>query len=109
MEEQFNINRSELGNLSLRDMFFKYLRFLPYFIISIAIMLFGAYVYLRYATRIYSSSATMLIANDQQKSSNDKFEQLVGDNNRALNVQGEIEILKSEPLMERVVRKLDLT
>ena len=110
MDEQFNINRSELGNLSLRDLFFKYLRFLPYFIISVAIMLFGAYVYLRYATRIYSSSATMLIATDQQKGGpNDKYEELVNGNNRALNIQGEIEILKSQPLMERVVRKLDLT
>ena len=94
MQDQFNVNRSELGNLSLRDLFFKYLRFLPYFIISVAIMLFGAYVYLRYATRIYSSYATMLIANDQQKSSsNDKFEQLLNSNDRALNIQGQIEIL----------------
>lgn len=110
MQDQFNVNRSELGNLSLRDLFFKYLRFLPFFIIAVALMLFGAYVYLRYATRVYSSSATMLIANDQQKGgSNDKFEELFNSNNRALNIQGEIEILKSQPLMERVVRKLDLS
>lgn len=109
MQDQFSTNRSELGNLSLRDLFFKYLRFLPYFIISVAIMLFGAYVYLRYATRIYSSSATMLIASDQQKSSsNDKFEELFS-NNRALNIQNEIEIIKSKPLMERVVKKLNLS
>src|SRR5215510_1024930 len=110
MQEQFNSNRSELGNLSLRDLFFKYLRFLPYFILSVALMLFGAYVYLRYATRIYSSSATMLIMTDQQKaSSNDKFEELFGSKNRDLTIQGEIEILKSKPLMERVVKKLDLS
>src|SRR6266536_2587731 len=109
MQEQFNSNRSELGTLSLRDLFFKYLRFLPYFIISVALMLFGAFVYLRYATRIYSSSATMLIMTDQQKGgSNDKFEELFNNNNRASTIQGEIEILKSKPLMERVVRKLNL-
>ena len=109
MDEQFTSNRSELGSLSLRDLFFKYLRFLPYFVISVALMLLGAYVYLRYATRIYSSAATMLIINEQQKgSSNDKFEELIS-NNRALNIQSEIEIIKSKPLMERVVKKLNLS
>jgi capsular exopolysaccharide synthesis family protein len=108
MQEQINTNRGELGTLSLRDLFFKYLRFLPYFVLSVAIMLFGAYIYLRYATRIYSSSATLMIINEQ-KVSNDKVEELLNNNNRALNVQSEIEILKSKPLMERVVKKLNLS
>lgn len=109
MEDQFNFNRSELGNLSIRDLFFKYVRFLPFFILTIALMLFAAYGYLRYATRIYSSSGTLLIKNDQQKggSSNDKFENLFGDN-KNLNIQNEMEVLKSKPLMERVVKDLGL-
>ncbi|HYM93998.1 MAG TPA: polysaccharide biosynthesis tyrosine autokinase [Chitinophagaceae bacterium] len=108
MEELLNSNRSELGNLSLRDLFFKYIRFLPIFVLSVALMLFGAYIYLRYATSIYNANGTLLIKSEQQKGSNgDKFEDLFM-NNRAVNIQSEIEILKSKQLMERVVNKLNL-
>ena len=108
MEEQLNSNRNELGNLSLRDLFFKYIRFLPLFIFSVTVMLFAAYAYLRYATRIYSAGGTLVIKNDQQKNSNnDKFEELFG-TNKTVNVQSEIEILRSRPLMTRVVNQLNL-
>ncbi len=72
-------------------------------------MLLGAYGYLRYATKIYSSTGTLLIKSDQQKgsSSNDKFESLFGDN-KSMNIQNEMEILRSKPLMERVVKKINL-
>jgi capsular exopolysaccharide synthesis family protein len=109
VEDQFNFNRSELGNLSIRDLFFKYIRFLPFFVLAIALMLFAAYGYLRYATRIYSSTGTLLINSDQQKGSNsdDKFASLFGDN-KNMNIQNEMEVLRSKPLMERVVKKLGL-
>lgn len=109
MEDQFNENRNELGNLSVRDLFFKYIRFTPFFIMAIALMLLGAYVYLRYATRVYSSTATLLINNDKQKGggSDDKFSVLFGDN-KSINIQNEMEVLTSKPLMERVVKSLNL-
>ena len=109
MEEQLNSNRSDLGNLSLRDIFFKYVRFFPLFILSVVIMLAGAYIYLRYATRIYSTSGVLSIQNDQQQKSgnNDKLEDLFG-NNKIMDIQSEIEVLKSKPLMERVVNELNL-
>ncbi|MBS1632191.1 MAG: hypothetical protein JST10_06405, partial [Bacteroidetes bacterium] len=109
MEDQLNFDRKDLGNLSIRDLFFKYIRFTPFFIISVALMLLGAYVYLRYTTRIYSSTGTLLINSDQQKGggSNDKFENLFGDN-RSMNILNEMEVLSSKPLMERVVKKLNL-
>ena len=72
-------------------------------------MLLGAYGYLRYAPRIYSSSGTLLIKNDQQKGggSNDKFESLFGDN-KSMNILNEMKVLRSKPLMERAVKKLNL-
>jgi tyrosine-protein kinase Etk/Wzc len=104
----FNSNKSELWSLSLRDLFYKYVRFLPVFLLSVAICLFIAYVYLRYTTRIYSASGTMLIKNEQQPGArSDKFEDIFM-NNKDLNIQSEIEVLKSRPLMERVVKKLNL-
>ncbi|MFI5130138.1 MAG: GumC family protein, partial [Chitinophagales bacterium] len=111
MEEQqvINSNKSELWNLSLKDLFYKYVRFLPLFLLSVAIALFVAFAYLRYTTRIYSATGSMLIKNEQPSGRSDKLESILeGGDNRAQNIQNEIEVLKSRPLMERVVKKLNL-
>jgi tyrosine-protein kinase Etk/Wzc len=99
--------KSELWSLSLRDLFYKYVRFLPFFVLSVAIFLFGAYIYLRYTTRIYSASGTMLIKSEQQTGRSDKFEEIFS-SGKTLNIQSEMEIIRSKPLMQRVVKSLNL-
>jgi capsular exopolysaccharide synthesis family protein len=109
MDEQINkTNKSELWNLSVRDIFYKYVRFLPLFLLSLAFALLIAWIYLRYATRIYGAFGTMLINNEQTSRANDKVEDILIGGNKSQNIQNEIEILKSKPLMERVVKSLDL-
>ena len=49
----------DLGTLSIKDLFFKYVRFLPVFLVSVAICLLGAYLYLRYSTPIYRVTGTL--------------------------------------------------
>ena len=108
MEEQVNNNRSELWNLSLRDLFYKYVRFLPLIVISVAFALLVAFLYLRYSIPIYSSSGSMLIRSEQPGGQrNDELENLIG-GNKASNIQNEIEVLKSRPLMMRIVDSLGL-
>jgi tyrosine-protein kinase Etk/Wzc len=107
MQDQVNNSKSELWSLSLRDLFYKYVRFLPIFILAVALALFAAYAYLRYATPIYSVSGTMYIKSDKTGGRSDKFEDIFV-NDKAQNIQSEIEILKSKPLMERVVQSLGL-
>ena len=107
MQEQVKSNRREHWSLSLLDLFYKYVRFLPVFLLSVAFFLFAAYAYLRYATRIYSAGGTLLIKNEGQQGRSDKFEDIFV-NNKALNIASEIEILKSRPLMKRVVEKAGL-
>ena len=108
MQEPVNNSRSELWTLSLRDLFYKYVRFLPVILLSVAFCLFVAYAYLRYAPRIYSASGTLLIKSEQQGAGrSDKFEDIFM-NNKASNIASEVEILKSRPLMQRVVNKLNL-
>jgi tyrosine-protein kinase Etk/Wzc len=106
-EQQIEQSKSEISTLSVRDIFFKYLRFLPLITLSVAVALFGAFIYLRYATRIYSAGGSMLIKNDQGKSA-DRADDILFGPSRVQNIQNEIEVLKSQPLMQRVVRKLDL-
>lgn len=110
MQDHINTNvshKSELWSLSLRDLFYKYVRFLPIIILSVALALFAAYAYLRYATPIYSVTGTILIKSEKDGGRSDKFEDIFV-NDKALNIQSEIEVLKSKPLMQRVVRKLNL-
>lgn len=109
IEEQFTTDKSELGSLSLKDLFFKYVRFLPIFLLSLALALFGAWLYLRYATPIYRASGTIEIKNDEQSgnTTDPRFNQLML-NPGTENIQNEIEVLRSKPLMERVVNSLNL-
>ncbi len=107
MEDQLSPAKKELNSLSIKDIFFKYIRFLPLFILAIALSLFGSYIYLRYATLIYRSSGTMVIKDEKSVGGNDKFEELLNSDGRK-NIQNEIEYLQSRPLMERVVRSLNL-
>ncbi|TMI64964.1 MAG: polysaccharide biosynthesis tyrosine autokinase [Bacteroidetes bacterium] len=107
MQEQSNNPKSEMWNLSVRDLFFKYIRFLPWIVISISISLLGAYLYLRYSTPIYNVSGTLLIKSESQGARTDKFDDIFS-SSRVQNIQSEVEILKSKPLISRVIKKLNL-
>ncbi|HKO81791.1 MAG TPA: GNVR domain-containing protein, partial [Chitinophagaceae bacterium] len=108
LEEQITTGKSELSNLSVRDLFYKYIRFFPLFILSVAIALLIAFIYLRYASQVYSAGGSMLIKSESKKGQSDKVEDLLMGSSRSDNIQSEVEILKSRPLMARVVKKLDL-
>jgi tyrosine-protein kinase Etk/Wzc len=105
---QINKNKSELWNLSVRDIFYKYVRFLPLFLLSLAFALLIAWIYLRYSTRIYGAGGTMLIKSEKTARSNDKIEEILAGNNKSQDIQTEMEILRSQPLMKRVVERLQL-
>ena len=107
---QFTPDKSDLTNLSLRDQVFKYVRYLPLFVVSIAISLMAANVYLRYTVPVYSSTGSVLIKDEKSAGgrAGDKVEELFV-SNVAANIQSEMEILKSRPLMQRVVEELGLS
>jgi len=111
MEETIQIQstaKSELSRLSLKELFFKYIRFLPLFIISVALSLMVSYVYLRYATLVYQSTGTMIIQDESGSSnSNDKFDNIFSSGSKK-NILNEIEYIKSKKLMTRVVKALNL-
>ena len=91
----------DLGSLSIKDLFFKYVRFLPVFLVSVAICLLGAYLYLRYTTPIYRVTGTLSFKQDDENRGS-KFNDIFMAKSVS-DVQSEIEILKSQELMERVV------
>jgi tyrosine-protein kinase Etk/Wzc len=110
MEETIQIQtaKSELSRLSVKDLFYKYIRFLPLFIISVALSLMVAFLYLRYATLVYQSTGTMVIQDDNSSSGgNDKFDNIFSSGSKK-NILNEIEYIRSAKLMARVVKALDL-
>lgn len=110
MEEQIQIQtaKSELARLTFKDLVYKYIRFLPLFIISVALALLVAYVYLRYATLVYQSTGTMIIQDESSGGrGNDKLDEIFTSDNKK-NILNEIEYIKSKKMMMRVVKALDL-
>jgi uncharacterized protein involved in exopolysaccharide biosynthesis len=111
MEEQdiLQRQRADSSNLNVKDIFFRYIRFLPLYIIFIALSLVGAYIYLRYATEVYRSSGQIVIRDEKitGAAGNDKLDVLMQSDSRK-NVQTEVEILQSKPVMSRVVEELGL-
>jgi tyrosine-protein kinase Etk/Wzc len=109
MATQFQPARSDQGNFNLKELFFKYLRFLPLFILSVSLALGVAFIYLRYSPSVYGSGG-LLVLKDQKTETgqgDEKFQQLFV-NDRSKNMQNEVEYLRAQPLMERVVTALNL-
>ena len=96
----------DLGTLSIKDLFFKYIRFLPVFLVSVAVCLLGAYLYLRYTTPIYRVTGTLIFKQDDQNRGG-KFNDIFMAKSVS-DIQSEIEILKSQELMARVVDSAQL-
>ncbi len=100
--------RVDHSSLNIKELFFKYVRFLPLYFVCVALSLFGAYLYLRYATEFYRASGQIIIRDDKTTPTvGDKLEQAMQSDSRK-NIQTEIEVLQSRPLMERAVDALHL-
>lgn len=112
MEEQVILQKikTDSSSLNVKELFFKYVRFLPLYIIFVALSLICAYIYLRYATEIYRSAGQIVIRDEKSAggpSGDDRLDVLMQSDSRK-NVQTEIEIIQSRPLMARVVEALNL-
>lgn len=95
------------GNL-FSELLFRYLPYWPLFLILLVFFVAGAWGYLRFATPIYETSATILVK-DEKKGVDDAnlMEQLDLFGSKKL-VENEIEVIKSRTLMHNVVVDLSL-
>ncbi|MFT4017833.1 MAG: polysaccharide biosynthesis tyrosine autokinase, partial [Agriterribacter sp.] len=92
----------------LKEFIFKYLRYWPLLLAFIIIALTLAFVVIRYSTPVYSVSGALFI--NKQPTNNSPTADLQNmfmfpDN---VNLKNELEILKSKPLLKRVVQNLGL-
>lgn len=108
MSSQFQPARSDQAGFNIKEFIFKYLRYLPLFLLSVLLAMTVAFIYLRYSTPVYRSSSLLFLKDDKGKGgASDRFQELFVDD-RTKNIQSEIEYLKSRALMERVVEGLNI-
>lgn len=104
-EQTFQEDQEE--ETSILTYVFKYLRYWYLIVISLAICLAYAYVYLKKYTPIYQISATLLVK-DEKRVNSQVLEKLDMQGTSKL-VENEIEVLKSRTLLGRVIDNLNLT
>ena len=98
----------EAESPSVRPILMRYLRQWPWFVLSVALGLAGAYVYLLYKQPTYRSQASLLIMDEKKGSDQGSMLRELQVTSPKKVVENEIEILKSQTLMTRVVDKLHL-
>ena len=119
MIENNQINTSNIEeqeeNINLRTLLMKYLVYWPWFIASVIICLGVAFLYLRFQTPVYNSTAAVLIKETDPRSkamtqANGAVAALqdIGGFSMTSNFDNEEEILKSRTLIKKVVSELGL-
>jgi capsular exopolysaccharide synthesis family protein len=98
------------GKFSLREIVLKYISYLPLFIFSMIVSVGIGILYVRYSTPMYKAYALMLIGNEMgvvNSNNNDPISNaLFG--SRVVNMDNELEQLRSRTLLEKVIKKKNL-
>ena len=106
-DDSFSVNQSQDGNL-FTQIAQTYLPFWPVFVITLFLSGVGTFFYLRYTMPVYQVNAKLLVKDDKNGAGAaqmlDAFD-IFGDKKV---VDNEIEIIQSSPLMDQVVRDLNL-
>jgi capsular exopolysaccharide synthesis family protein len=107
--EQIKTEKSELNKLSARDFLQKYKKFFPLYILCIGLALLGAWLYLRYTQESYASTGSMiLLSGGSTDGGNNSVDDILNKNKNNINLQNEIEVIRSKPLLTRVAKNLGL-
>lgn len=111
MEEQSEklkeLPQNKLTAFSPREFLLKYLRYIPWLIVSTGLFVTLAYLKLRYSPVVYLVQSKLLIKNDGKSAGQDKLSDLFL-TNESQNLNDEIQILKSTGISKRLIRNLGL-
>ena len=114
---QFNSTNKEEQeeSINLRALLIKYLIYWPWFIVSVIVCLGCAFLYLRFQTPVYNTTAAVLIKESDPRSkamtqANGAVAALqdISGFSMTSNFDNEVEILKSRTLIKKVVSELGL-
>lgn len=106
-DEILDLQQQKKNGFTPREIFLKYMRFLPWVILSLSLMLLLAYAKLRYSTPIFSVKAKLLVKNPSPTSgAGEKFDDIFMMQSGRNNISDEIDVIKSRLMAKRVITKL---
>jgi tyrosine-protein kinase Etk/Wzc len=109
MQKTTNTNELEEDEeVSLGDLFYKFIPYWPFFLMLVIISLAGAWIYLRYKLPVYQTTATLLIKDDKSSTPASELQDAFDMFGAKKNVENEVEVLQSKTLMKEVVENLHL-
>ncbi|WP_431212364.1 GumC family protein [Puia sp. P3] len=106
------VSRDNKLSMGPKEFIARYLKYLPWILVSLAIFIVLAFIKIRYSSPIYRVMSSLLIKDESQQMSaqsdkNISFSELFM-NQGSVNLYNEVQILKSRPVLQRVARDLDL-
>lgn len=107
-EEIADYKPNRVGGVTPRELIFKYIYYVPWVLISVAIMLLLAWVKLRYSTPIYSVAGKLLVKAPGPMNNGDKFDDIFMMQQGNRNLNDEMEIIRSRYMAQRVINSLRL-
>lgn len=112
MTEQQQWEKEELDNgEDLKNLLYKYFQYWPWFVLGVILSVVSAFIYLRYSTEVYSTQAKIKVLDESTDGGLD-LSGLSGAtsmfNLSKVNLENEIQIVKSRRMFEKVVKVLDL-
>ena len=106
-EEASSIKLPKNHAVTPRELVYKYLPYVPWLVISVAVILTLAYIKLHYSVPIYSVAGKLLVAPRGGSAGGDRFDDLFMSQGN-IKINDEIEIIKSRSIAARVIRRLAL-
>lgn len=110
MNENTNFQEEEIN---IREELEKYLKYWPWFVLSAGVALILAFFYLKLSTPVYSTTASIIIKDEDTKSPAtsglSSFADLgVLEGLKTSSIENEIGLLKSKRMMTKTIKSLDL-
>jgi tyrosine-protein kinase Etk/Wzc len=105
--ENSTIN-TDAGEIHIKEILFKYLEYWKWFLVGAVLSVFAAYSYLRYAPVVYQTTAKIKILDNSKGGIKLPSDMTSLFSNSKVNIENEIEVIKSHRLLERVALALNL-
>ncbi len=107
-ESKYIVDANEEDSFVLKEMVFKYLQYWPWFVMGAVLSLFVGYLYTRYAPVRYATIAKIKVIGEEKELDITKDPLAALSGGSKINLDNEIEIIKSYRLLSQVVEDLKL-
>jgi tyrosine-protein kinase Etk/Wzc len=103
-----NNSSPEIEEINIKDVLFKYIGFWKWFVVGAILALLVAYTYLRYASDVFQTTAKIKILDNSKGGMKLPSDVTALFSNSKVNLDNEMEVIKSHRLLELVANNLNL-